>query len=117
MASKGFLEQMSPLEAAVFKAMEPGAKFRVKELHARVARRRKVPLTSIAVMLARLYEKGLVGRSMETCRGGTRYIYFLKKTPEQMEEDFLKLQVDGLISKFGDNAVAYFHKRFASGRK
>ncbi len=117
MVSKGILEQLSPLEAEVFKAMTPGNKFRVRAVHSAVAKKQKVLLTSVAVMLDRLHEKGLVGRDTETCRGGTRYIYFLKKAHGQIEEDYIKQQVDRMISKFGDSAVSYFHKRFAEGKK
>ncbi|MEM2138357.1 MAG: BlaI/MecI/CopY family transcriptional regulator [Candidatus Anstonellaceae archaeon] len=113
---KGVLGGLSPLEAEVISAMAPGTKMKVREIHAVVARKHKAPLTSIAVMLDRLYSKKLVDRKIETCRGGTRYLYFLKKSHEQMEEDYLKAQVDSIITRFGDSAVAYFHKRF-SGKK
>lgn len=116
MISKGILENLSPMEAEVLTVLLPDKKMKVKEIHAVASKKQKMLLTSVAVMLDRLHGKGLVGRQMETCRGGTRYIYFLKKSPDQMEEDYLKQNVDSLISKFGDNAVAYFHKRFAKGK-
>ena len=117
MMSKGVLENVSPLEADVLRALEPGGKLKVKEVHAVVSKRHRAQVTSIAVMLDRLHSKKLVGRKMETCRGGTRYIYFLSKKPEEMEQDYLEKQVDSIISKFGDSAVAYFHKRFAENKK
>ncbi len=113
MISKGVLEGLSPLEAEVFKTLLSGKRMKVREIYGAVSKRQKVVLTSVAVMLDRLYGKKLVDREIETCRGGTRYIYFLKKDPEQIEEEYLKDQVDGIISKFGDKAIAYFHKRFS----
>ncbi len=115
--SKGVLENLSPLEAETLKALPDGSRKKVREIHAQVCKRHKVPLTSVAVMLDRLYEKKLVGRGIETCRGGTRYIYFLKKSHDEIETDYLKADVDSIISKFGDKAVAYFHKRFSEGKK
>ena len=115
MMSEGVLEHLSPLEGDVLGVLLSGGKLKVREVHETL--KQKVPLTSIAVMLDRLYEKKLVDRGMETCRGGTRYIYYLKKTPNEIEEDYLKQNVDSLINKFGDKAVTYFHKRFSEGRK
>lgn len=111
--SRGVLDGLSPLEAEVLKGITPGKKMKVREIHAVVGKRQKAPLTSIAVMLDRLYTKKLVDRKMETCRGGTRYLYFLRKSHEEMEEDSLKRNVDELVSKFGDRAAVYFHKRFS----
>jgi predicted transcriptional regulator len=117
MISKGVKENLSPLEAKVLEILLSGKKMKVRDVHAAVSKNEKVVLTSIAVMLDRLYEKHLVDREIETCRGGTRYIYFLKKSAEEIEEDYLKDQVDGIINKFGDKAVVYFHKRFSKGKK
>lgn len=117
MLSKGVLEELSPLEAEVFTVLLTGKKMKVREVCAAVSKRQKVVLTSIAVMLDRLYEKKLVDRELETCRGGTRYLYLLKKNPAQIEEDYLKDKVDNIISKFGDKAIVYFHKRFSEGKK
>ncbi|MEW6035180.1 MAG: BlaI/MecI/CopY family transcriptional regulator [Candidatus Micrarchaeota archaeon] len=116
MIAKGVLEELSPLEAEVLKALLPGRKMKVRDVHASVSKRQKVVLTSVAVMLDRLHGKRLVDREIETCRGGTRYIYFLRKSPAEIEEEYLKGQVDGIISKFGDKAIAYFHKRFSEGK-
>ncbi len=114
MICKGVLENLSPLEADVLQVLLPGGKLKVREVHCVL--KQNVPLTSVAVMLDRLYEKKLVGREMETCRGGTRYIYFLMKTPTEIEDDYLKQNVDSIINKFGDKAVVYFHKRFSEGK-
>lgn len=115
--TKGVMESLSPLEADVLTVLLNGQKMRVREIHAAMPKKQKVLLTSVAVMLDRLHAKGLVGRQMETCRGGTRYIYQLKKSLEQIEEDYLKVQVDGMVRQFGDKAVAYFHKRFSEGKR
>ncbi|MEW6721741.1 MAG: BlaI/MecI/CopY family transcriptional regulator [Candidatus Micrarchaeota archaeon] len=117
MISKGVLGELSPLEATVLKALLPGKRMKVREIHESVSRKQKVVLTSVAVMLDRLHEKKLVGREVETCRGGTRYIYFLRKSPDEIEEEYLKGQVDSIISKFGDKAIAYFHRRFSEVKR
>ena len=117
MISKGVLEELSPLEATVLSAIKPGRRMRVREIHEAASKKQKVVLTSVAVMLDRLYGKKLVDREVETCRGGTRYLYFLRKSPDQIEEEYLKGQVDSIISRFGDKAIAYFHKRFSEGKR
>ncbi len=113
MLTKGVLDELSPLEAKVLTVLVKGKDMKTKDVHAVISGSQKVALTSIAVMLDRLYEKGLVDRKIETCRGGTRYIYFLNKSPAQIEEDHLKMQVDNIISKFGTKAINYFNKRFS----
>ncbi|MEK6982112.1 MAG: BlaI/MecI/CopY family transcriptional regulator [Candidatus Micrarchaeota archaeon] len=117
MLSKGVLDDLSPLEAQVINVFINGGKMKVRDIYSIISKKQKVVLTSIAVMLDRLYEKKLVDREIETCRGGTRYIYFLRTTPEQIEEDHMKKHVDTLISKFGDKALSYFHKRFSEVKK
>ncbi len=111
MISEGVLEHLSPLEAEVLNILLPGRKMKVREIYE--ALKQETPITSIAVMLDRLHEKNLVGRTVETCRGGTRYIYYLKKSEKEIEEKYLKENVDRIINKFGDSAISYFHKRFS----
>ena len=115
MISNGVLEKLSHLESEVLKVLLNGNKMKVREIHSILVK--KAPLTSIAVMLDRLYSKDLLDREIETCRGGTRYIYFLKKSPSAIEEEYISRNVDEIINKFGEKALAYFHKRFSEGKK
>ena len=112
MIPKGISDDLSPLEAEVMKVLVSSGQSKVRNIYDIVSRRRKVALTSVAVMLDRLHVKGFVKRKIETCRGGTRYLYSLKKSTDEIEEDYMRKQVDKLVNTFGDKAVAYFNERF-----
>jgi len=83
----------------------------------RLKGKRKVALSSIAVILDRLYEKQIVEREVETGRGGLRYLYYPKKDKKQFEQSIVENTVDLLIDKFGSTAVSYFNDRFAQSKK
>ncbi len=103
---------LSPLEALVLEALAGGQGLRTKDVYKLVKRKRKVALTSVAVMLDRLYSKGLVDRKVESCRGGHRYIYCASANTEKFEEKMLGSAVNKLIERFGSVAVSYFNERF-----
>lgn len=84
---------------------------RVRDIYQKLAKK-GIALTSIAVILDRLHKRGLVDRNMETCRGGTRYLYFPKKDIKKMEEQFVKNAVEEVIRKFGDSAITYFGEKY-----
>jgi predicted transcriptional regulator len=105
-------DNLSPLESNVLSVLMPDKKMIVRDIYNKL-KAKKVALTSIAVILDRLYDKGIVGRKSETCRGGVRYIYYPKKTVEELEKQFLEREVENLIERFGSPAVAYFNKRFS----
>ncbi|MEK6973792.1 MAG: BlaI/MecI/CopY family transcriptional regulator [Nanoarchaeota archaeon] len=108
---------LSPLKQDVLKIIWPDKKLRVRQIYKILSRKRKVALSSIAVILDRLYEKNIVDRSPETARGGTRYVYFPKKNKEEFEKSIIETTVNKLIEKFGRTAVSYFDERFSKGGK
>ena len=107
---------LSPLESDVLKILWLNKKLRVREIYNKLKNKRKVALTSIAVILDRLHERSLVNRTLETTRGGIRYIYSAKKDKEQFERSIVKKTINSLINKFGDTAVTYFNERFSKKR-
>ncbi|HIG98623.1 TPA: hypothetical protein HA231_04335 [Candidatus Woesearchaeota archaeon] len=107
---------LSPLESDVLEALWPAGEMRVRQLYAILRKRRKVALTSVAVILDRLFEKGVVDRRIETGRGGLRYVYFPKKDRKQFEKSVVEETVNKLIGRFGSVAVSYFNERFVRGR-
>lgn len=115
--NKGF-GVLSPLEADVLEMLWPGSRMRVREIY-RLLRKseKKVALTSVAVILDRLFEKGVVDRIIETARGGLRYVYFPKKDKRQFEESVVEETVNRLITRFGSIATSYFNERFVKGKK
>ena len=115
-SATGF-DVLSPLEGDVLNVLWPNKEFRVRDIYQVLRRGRKVALTSVAVILDRLFEKGVVDRKIESARGGLRYMYFPKKDKKQFEKSVVEETVNKLISKFGEVAVSYFNERFVKGKK
>lgn len=101
---------LSPLEGDVLSVLWPNRKLRVREIHQRL--KRKVAVSSVAVILDRLHDKGVVGRSEETARGGVRYVYFPLQDRQSFEKSVVEKTVNKLIDAFGHSAVSYFNERF-----
>lgn len=104
---------LSPLENDVLKILwKKDSGMRARDIHSVLRKKRKVALTSVAVILDRLYQKGIVTRKIATGRGGEHYIYYAKPR-ETVEKTIVERTVNGLIEKFGKNAVSYFNERFS----
>ena|SRR3989338_3274378 len=104
---------LSPLEADVLNILWPDKSMRVREIYARLRGRRKVALSSVAVILDRLHERSIVERKVETGRGGMRYIYAPKNDQKGFEKSVIENTVNTLMDKFGSTAISYFNERFA----
>ena len=114
---KGFESLLSPLESEVLTVMwkkKNGSK--VRDIHKIIKKKKKVALTSIAVILDRLYDKKIVSRNIEKGKGGIHYIY-LAVPRQEIEQSVVEKTVDKLISNFGSVAVSYFNERFGKKRR
>ena len=67
---KGLETLLSPLEADVLKILWIEKKVRVRDVYGRLEGKRKVELTSVAVILDRLHKKKFWTRSIEVRRAG-----------------------------------------------
>ena len=72
----------------------------------------RVAYTTVATILTRLWEKGLVRRRRETCRGGERYVY----RPANFERQYLKDVVQGVVQLFGQAGVVHLNEELAKLR-
>ncbi len=116
----GVQSVLSPLEYSVACVLWgcPREKMKVRQVHVELKRgKKKVPLTSVAVMLDRLHKKGIVSRHAEPGLGGYHYLYCAKTTQNEFEQSVLVRAVDRLVETFGENAVAYFNERFQGNPK
>ncbi len=109
-----FKSLMSPLENDVLKILWPDKKMRVREIHDKL--KRKVALSSVAVICDRLHDKGIVARKIETARGGVRYLYYPTQDKSSFEKSVVEKTVNRLIETFGSTAVSYFNERFRPKR-
>lgn len=106
---------LSPLEMDVLNIIwQCNGGMRVRDIHSSL--KRKVALTSVAVILDRLHEKKLVNRKIETGRGGEHYIYLCKVSQKDFEKDVIEKTVDKLIENYGPTAMNYFNERFRRKR-
>ena len=85
---------------------------RVRQIFDQLKKKRKVALSSVAVILDRLHSKKIVTRTIEKARGGVRYVYSVAEEKSQFEQQQISNVVDQLVKKFGNTAVAYFQERF-----
>lgn len=106
--AKDIIDSLSPLEAEIIKSLVPNKKYRTRDIYVLV--RNKASKSSISVILDRLYQKGLVDRSVETARGGTRFVYTLEQNKERFERRIVENVVNSIIRKFGSKAVVYFNE-------
>ncbi len=108
---------LSPLEADVIRILWKKDHAKVRELHDMLKKKRKVALTSVAVILDRLHKKRLVKRTAEPGRGGYHFIYSPSTSKSDFEHSVMEGTVNKLISTFGDSAVTYFNERFSKKRR
>ena len=107
-------DALSPLESDVIQLVQGDRKVKVRDLYLKLKRKRKVAITSVAVILDRLYKKGLVERIPETGIGGVHFLYTLKMDQRIFEKNLIEQAVNKLLDKFGNSAHVYFNERFSN---
>ena len=110
---RGIESILSPLECDVIRLLWKKDEAKVREIYSILKRNRKVALTSVAVILDRLHQKGIVSRTIEMGRGGGHYIYYPKASKHEFEESVVDHTVKKLMNNFGPVAVNYFYRRFS----
>ena len=107
---------LSPLESAVIRILWRQEDARVRDIYNLLKKRRRVALTSVAVILDRLHKKGVVKRRVESGLGGYHYIYSSKADEAVFAESVIDKTVNKLIDNYGSVAVTYFNERFKRKR-
>jgi len=98
------------LEADILIALRRLRTAPARELRAELERHGTVvAYTTVATCLARLWEKGLVGRTAEPCRGGKRYVY----ESIDFERRYLEGILKGVVSLFGEAGVVHLNEELA----
>ncbi len=69
----------------------------------------RVAYTTVATILSRLFDKGLVRRRRERCRGGERYVY---RTAGN-EQKYLMNLLRGVVATFGPSGVVHLNEEIA----
>ncbi len=68
-----------------------------------------IAYTTVATVLGRLHEKGLVRRTREPCRGGERYVY----QAVDFEHKYMVNLLKGVVSLFGPAGVVHLNEELA----
>ena len=91
---------------------DAGSPLSVREFHDKVHRSRPVAVTTVATILDRLYQKGMLARKLIK-EGGPHYLY----SPRLSEDEFKHVVVNdvmgALLRGFNDMTVAYLAERMA----
>lgn len=97
---------LGDLEVDIMEALWKIQRGNVKEIHKEVSQKRKVAITTVATVLDRLYEKGLVERELKKSKG-LYYEYKPTVTKKQFEKTVVRSVFEGLFETFGDSAISY----------
>jgi predicted transcriptional regulator len=94
---KGLEVRLHELEAAIMDVVwtKRLSRFAVSEVVAVLEKQREIAYTTVMTTLARLYEKGLLGRE----RDGKRYLYSPKLSREQFLESTAREVLDGAVGE------------------
>ena len=112
MKSNDLQDVLSPLERDILCIIWPNKSLRVRQIYEKLKCKRKLALSSVAVLLDRLHARGVVSRKIEKAQGGTRYVYSPRQNKEAFEKSVVESAVNKLIDSFGSTALSYFQERF-----
>ncbi|HKV90550.1 MAG TPA: BlaI/MecI/CopY family transcriptional regulator [Thermoplasmata archaeon] len=98
------------LEAQVLRALRELDEAPARDVQARLKGRGvRLAYTTVATSLGRLFDKGLVRRRRQTCRGGERYLY----RSVNFERAYLRDVVRGVVTLFGPSGVVHLNQELA----
>jgi predicted transcriptional regulator len=101
---------LGSLETEVLGALRELKEAPAREIRTALERRGvRVAYTTVATILSRLFDKGLVRRRRETCRGGERYVY----RPADVEQKYLLNLLRGVVAMFGPAGVVHLNEEIA----
>lgn len=101
---------LGSLETEVMTSLRELGEAPARDVRQALAQRQvKVAYTTVATILSRLHEKGLVRRRRETCRGGERYVY----RPGDVEQKYLINLLRGVVAMFGPAGVVHLNEEIA----
>lgn len=97
-------KSLSNLEQKVMEIVWKYRECSVRVVHKQLNKRRKLAYTTVATILQRLFDKGLVQRK----RQGLAYIYSPKLSKELYSKSLAGSFLHKFINSFGDVAIASF---------
>jgi len=105
-SKEGLMKVLGDLEADIAEALWRLGPSSVKKIQVEVSKQREVAVTTVATVLDRLYEKGIVERELKKGRG-VYYEYRPALTRRQFERSVIGGVLTSLLRTFGDSAISY----------
>lgn len=102
----GITKVLGELEADIMRSIWKLGKVNVKQIHKEVNLERKAAITTVATVLDRLHDKGLVHRELIK-KGKIHYVYRPALTQEEFERSVVRNVFKGLFETFGESAISY----------
>jgi predicted transcriptional regulator len=87
---------------------------RVRDVYERLKKEKKIAYTTVMSTMNTLFEKGLLDRKITKGRGGLLYVYWPKRTRQEIERLAVKKVIDSLIRNFGNSVTSYLAEMTAS---
>ncbi len=107
---------LGDLEALALKQLwEASRPLSVREFQERISKTRPVAVTTVATILDRLHEKGILSRELVK-EGGPHYLYSAKLTEDEFKHAVVKDVMGTLLRSFNDVTVAYLAEKMAGDR-
>ncbi len=100
---------MGPLECAVLGALWSGSPASVAEVRSRVneAQGSDLAYTTVMTVLGRMFDKDILERQ----RDGRQYLYSPRYAEDELVGVLSRREVDRLVERYGDAALAAFAER------
>lgn len=92
------------LELQVMDVLWQSEKSSISEVYKHINKERTIAYTTVATILQRLYDKGLVDRKAES----NHYIYAPKLSKKDYSAKLVKSFISKLVNNFGDIAITSF---------
>ena len=102
---------LGDLEALALRQLWDAARpLTVREFQAKISRTRPVAVTTVATILDRLQQKGVVSREMVR-EGGPHYLYSAKLSETEFKQAVVNNVMGTLLHSFNDVTVAYLAEK------
>jgi predicted transcriptional regulator len=104
---------LGDLEALALRQLWDAAKpLSVREFQTRISKTRPVAVTTVATILDRLHQKGVVSRELVK-EGGPHYLYSAKLTEKEFKHAVVDNVMGTLLQSFNDVTVSYLAEKMA----
>lgn len=108
---EGLRAVLPPLEAEIMEYMWKVKVATAGEVYAYMKKKHPdMRRSTVSILMNRLCERGLLKRSVDTGRGGIRYVYSITTTREEFEKRVVETILNALMSNFKEATFAYLSK-------